>query len=75
MFEIPAARPSRTLHVNPTITSESASADSTRISSATCGRRRIRVRKYVNGNAIAMQTARRGGEIPIENRARSRKTG
>ena len=52
MFEIPDARPSRMYHENATITSERLSAERTTIRSATCGRRRIRVRKYVNGNAI-----------------------
>ena len=67
--------PNRTLHANPTMTSERLSAESTRISRATCGRRRIRVRKNVNGNATAMQTAPANREMPIENTARSKKTG
>ena len=75
MFEIPDARPSRMYHENATITSERLSAESTTIRSATCGRRRIRVRKYVNGNAIAMQTSPARRQIQIENRARSRNTG
>ena len=75
MFETPDARPSRMYQENATITSERLSADSTTIRSATCGRRRIRVRKYVNGNAITMHTKPARRQIPIENRARSRNTG
>ena len=72
---MPEARPSRTLQANPTMTSERLSAESTRISRATWGRRRMRVRKKVNGNATAMHTAPANNEMPIENAARSRNTG
>ena len=75
MFDTPDARPSRMYQVNATITSERLSAESTTIRSATCARRRIRVRKYVNGKPIAMHTTPARRQIQIENRARSRKTG
>ncbi|GIU99952.1 MAG: hypothetical protein KatS3mg014_1568 [Actinomycetota bacterium] len=75
MLEIPAARPRSTLHANPTMTSESASADRISTSSATCARRLIRVRKYVKGNAITMQTAPASRQMPIENSVRSTNTG
>ncbi len=61
--------------MNATITSDRLSAESTTIRSATCARRRIRVRKYVNGNAIEMQTTPASRQIQIEKRARSRNTG
>ncbi len=72
---MPEARPNRTLHANPTMTSERLSAESNRISRATCGRRRMRVRKNVNGKATAMHTAPANSEMPIENAARSKNTG
>ena len=59
----------------PTMTSERLSADNTRIRSVMCARLRIRVRKNVNGNATAMQTAPASNEMPIEKAARWRKTG
>jgi len=71
---MPAARPSSTLHANPTMTSDSTSADMMSTSRATCERRRIRVRKYVKGNAITMHTAPASRQMPIENSVRSRKT-
>jgi hypothetical protein len=71
MFEMPAARPRRTLHVNPMMTSESDSADSTTTSNVTCHRRRIDVRKYVNGNATTIPTIAASSETLIENIARS----
>ena len=75
MFEIPEARPSRMYHENATITSDRLSAESTTTRRMTCGRRRIRVRKYVNGNAIVMHTSPASRQIHIEKSARSRNTG
>jgi hypothetical protein len=72
MFEMPAARPRTTLQVNPTMTSDSDRAESTSTRRTTWGRRRIRVRKYVNGKATATHTAPARRHTAIENTARSR---